>query len=126
MSSNTFEKLDDLEMGDEVKIHFSNSSTTVNGVTLQSPLQTKVEVVLDRRLDHKKGDDVDGIVTKKEIFLEVPGHDDTHGEYVIETKRPMIGESSYAPIEAREYFKGIPGDGQYTVNIIGFKDIETA
>jgi len=125
MSNNTFDKLDSLEMGDQVKIHFSDSTASVNGVTLQSPLQTKVEVVIDRRLDHKKGHDVDGIVTKKEIFLEVPDYDDTHGEYVINTERPMVGDNSYAPIEAREYFKGIPGDGKYSIHPLGFKDIET-
>lgn len=125
MSGNIFNKLDNLEMGDQVKIHFSKSTAQVNGVTLQSPLQTKVEIVIEQHLDHKKGHDVDGIVTKKEIFLEVPDHDDTHGEYVIETERPMVGDNSYTPIEAREYFEGVPGDGRYSMHSFGFEDIET-
>ncbi|WP_049996395.1 hypothetical protein [Halococcus sediminicola] len=124
MADDTFDKLDDLEMGDQVKIHFSENAVDVNGVAHQSPLQTTVRLVTKRRLDHQKGHDVDGIVTKKEIFLKVPDHDDTHGEYVIKTERPMVGDNSYAPIEAREYFKGVPGDGEYTINMIGFKDIE--
>lgn len=112
-------------MGDQIKIYSSNSTTRVNGVTLQSPLQTKVEIVIDQYLDHKKGHDVDGIATKKEIFLEVPDHDDTHDEYVVKTEQPMVGDNSYTPIEAREYFKGVPGDGQYSMHSFGFRDIET-
>lgn len=125
MSNDIFDKLDDLEMGDQVKIHFSDSTVSVNGVTLQSPLKTEVRYVDKRRLDHQKGDDVDGIVTKKEIFFEIPDHDDTHGEYVLTTKRPMAGDNSYSTLKAREYFKGVPGDGQYSIHMVGFKDIQT-
>ena len=125
MSNNTFDKLDSLEMGDHIKIHFSNDTVEVNGVTLQSPLQTEVNTIHERTIDHKKGHDVDGIVNEKEIFLEIPDHDDTHGEYVIETESPVVGDNSYSSIEAREYFKGVPGDGQFSMHPLGFKDIET-
>ena len=78
----------------------------------------------ERTLDEKKGDDVDGIVNKKEIYLEVPTCDNVHEEYVIITKRPMIGSSSVSSIEARDYFEGRAGDGKYAIHSLGFVDID--
>ena len=124
MTNSKFEKIDDLDGGDDIKIHFSGQgSTEVNGVSLPNPFKTTVTHVKERKLDHSKGDDVDGIVTRKEIFLEVPKHDDKHGEYVIITDRPMVGQNRVHPIEVREYFEGKPGDGKYTINSLSFDDI---
>ena len=125
MSSDRFDKLDILEMGDSIKISFSGDDPIdVNGVPLANPLETNVGIVTKRRLDEKDGHDVDGVVTKKEIHLDIPDNDDVHGEYVIETERPMVGENRVSPIEAREYFEGRPGDGKYSIHPIGFEDIE--
>lgn len=125
MSSDKFEKVNDLEIGDEVTIHLpGDSSTVVNGAAIENPLETTVEYISKRRLDEKEGHDVDGIVAKKVIHLEITDRDKIHDEYVIITERPMVGENSVSPIEAREYFEGRPGDGKYTIHPIGFEDIE--
>ena len=126
MTQDKFDKLDDLSMGDTVNIHFpKDNPAEVNGVTIDSPFKTTVQLITEKRLDHQKDHDVDGIVVKKEIHLEPPSHDDVHGEYIITTKRPMAGENSVSPIEARDYFKGRPGNGQYSIHPIGFTNIET-
>lgn len=125
MTGDLFEKVDDLTRNDEVHIHFSDDeSAEVSGIELENPWETTVESVMERRLDEKKGHDVDGIVTVKEIYLTPPEHDDLHGEYVIEMERPMIGENKVRSIEAREYFEGSPGDSQYAIHLVGFTDIE--
>lgn len=125
MAEDVFEKLDTLSREDTVRIYLSNNTdTSVAGVTIENPFETTVEGVYDRRLDEKKGHDVEGIITKKEIHIDPPDHDDIHGEYVIETKRSLDGEKSVSPIEAREYFEGRPGDGKYAIHVIGFIDIE--
>lgn len=124
MSEERFEKLDQLEGGEQIRIHFSGDKATVAGIDIESPLETTVRYITKQRLDSQKGDDVDGIVTKKEIFLEVPDHDDVRGEYLIETRKSFRGEKRVRPIEAREYFKGRPSDGTYSMHSLGFSDIE--
>lgn len=124
MPSNLFDKLEALDNGDEIEITLLNDPTKVGGVTLESPLTTTIQLITERRLDHQKGHDVDGMVTRKEYDLEIPDHDDIHGEYVIRTDRPMVGENSVTGIEAREYFTGRPGDGEYSIHTIGFTDVK--
>ena len=125
MSDDKFETLDQLEMGDKVRIHFPGDDPAEAGdATIDNPLETTVEFISERELDHKEHHDVDGIVNVKKIYIEVPDEDDVHDEYVIETRSPIVGDKTVRPIETREYFEGRNGDGKYKVGALGFEDIE--
>lgn len=125
MSQTKFEKLDELEGGDKVEIELSDKGNAHMGdVSLKNPLRTTVEFVNEERLDENEGDDVDGVVTKKTIYLEVPDYDDRNGEYVIITESPMVGDNRVQPLQGREYFEGVPENGKHSIDQVRFRDIE--
>ena len=125
MSRTKFEKLDEIERGDKVEIELSDGGNAHMGdISLKNPLRTTVEFVKEERLDHHEGDDVDGIVRKKTISLELPDYDDINDEYVIITERSMVGDNRVHPLQGREYFKGTPGNGEYAIHHAEFRDIE--
>lgn len=120
------DKVRSLSTGDEVKIHFSDDSPGEEfGIGLEDPLETTVGLATKRKLDHPEGHDVDGIVSKYEVHLDVPDSDDVHGEYVLEAEAPVVGENRASrTIEARDYFKGVPGNGEYAIHLLGVEDLE--
>lgn len=126
MTSNRFRKLEDLSGRGNIKLHFQgNQPVDINGITLQNPLSTSLKSVKETTLDEKQGDDVDGIVVKKTFYFEIPNHDNQHGEYVITTERPAMGENSVSSLELRDYYQGPPSDGKYTSHHIPLDKIET-
>jgi hypothetical protein len=109
-------------MGDLIEIHIAEH-TEINGKSLSTPYKAKVVSVSTERLDHNKGDDVDGIVHRREIEIE-PHPDDTHDQYIISTDSSILGRKEVKGIEARNWFEGRIGNGRYLIHHISFGAVE--
>jgi hypothetical protein len=122
MATDRFQRINDLESGDRIRIHLTGDGPVeAGGVTFPNPWETTVGSVHEERKDPRKGDEVRHIEFYRTVRLDAPDEIVPPDRVVLKTAHRMEQENTLQ-MTFKQLIEDSPG--HYTLHALGLKDLE--